>query len=75
MEALLQFLVDSLSFNSVAPHSAGNVTNYMGQTMTAMNNLATLGSFIHQVVMIISSYKYNIHKSNLTNAQSNKGFV
>jgi hypothetical protein len=50
MEALQQSLTETLSSTSIG---SGNVAEYMGQMAIAMTKLATLETFIHQVVNFI----------------------
>jgi transcription factor TGA len=49
MEALQQSLSETLSSTSTG---SGNVAEYMGQMALAMAKLATLETFIHQVIKL-----------------------
>jgi len=49
MEALQQYLVETLSSTSLGPTGCGNVADYMGQMALAMGKLGELEGLLHQV--------------------------
>ncbi|XP_027365202.1 transcription factor PERIANTHIA-like isoform X2 [Abrus precatorius] len=59
MEALQQSLSETLSSTSLGPAGSGNVAEYMGQMAIALGKLATLESFVHQVINVIEISEFN----------------
>ncbi|ESW25353.1 hypothetical protein PHAVU_003G028800 [Phaseolus vulgaris] len=52
MEALQQYLVETLSSTSLGPTGCGNVADYMGQMALAMGKLGELEGLLHQADLL-----------------------
>lgn len=57
VEALQQSLVETLSSSTLGLASSGNVSDYTDQMTIAMGKVATLESFLHQVLNLTQTYE------------------